>query len=78
MEYAKVQATYTFLDYIQGGTEIFCTVAIDFTGNNIYIQYTGNVNRNKKNIFLHFQCEMCECIKYFVTQFIYKIYNLLF
>lgn len=32
IEYIKIQSTYTFLDYIQGGTEIFCTVAIDFTG----------------------------------------------
>lgn len=28
----KIQTNYTFLDYVQGGTEIFCTVAIDFTG----------------------------------------------
>ncbi|XP_014261553.1 copine-8-like isoform X2 [Cimex lectularius] len=25
---------YSFLDYIRGGTQIFCTVAIDFTGSN--------------------------------------------
>uniref|UniRef100_T1JN01 C2 domain-containing protein n=1 Tax=Strigamia maritima TaxID=126957 RepID=T1JN01_STRMM len=25
---------FTFLDYIQGGTELLCTVAIDFTGSN--------------------------------------------
>ncbi|XP_050440402.1 copine-8-like [Adelges cooleyi] len=30
----KINALYSFLDYIQGGTEIFCTVAIDFTGSN--------------------------------------------
>ncbi|VVC29986.1 Hypothetical protein CINCED_3A018449 [Cinara cedri] len=34
VDYINIQATYTFLDYVQGGTEIFCTVAIDFTGSN--------------------------------------------
>ncbi|XP_015370425.1 PREDICTED: copine-8-like, partial [Diuraphis noxia] len=34
VEYIKIQSTYTFLDYVQGGTEIFCTVAIDFTASN--------------------------------------------
>ncbi|XP_050548906.1 copine-8-like [Daktulosphaira vitifoliae] len=32
--YANVEKTYSFLEYIQGGTEIHCTVAIDFTGSN--------------------------------------------
>lgn len=32
VDYIKIQPKYTFLDYVQGGTEIFCTVAIDFTG----------------------------------------------
>lgn len=34
VEYIKIQSTYTFLDYVQGGTEIFCTVAVDFTASN--------------------------------------------
>ena len=29
-----IQKTYSFLDYIQGGTELACTVAIDFTASN--------------------------------------------
>ncbi|EFX80682.1 hypothetical protein DAPPUDRAFT_318381 [Daphnia pulex] len=30
----KINPIYTFLDYLQGGTEINCTVAIDFTASN--------------------------------------------
>ena len=29
-----IQKTYSFLDYIKGGTELACTVAIDFTASN--------------------------------------------
>lgn len=32
VEYIQIQPIYTFLDYVQGGTEMFCTVAIDYTG----------------------------------------------
>lgn len=31
--HCKIKPVYTFLDYLQGGTEINCTIAIDFTGN---------------------------------------------
>lgn len=30
-----LRPVYTFLDYIKGGTQIFCTIAIDFTGMSI-------------------------------------------
>jgi len=30
----EIKPIYTFLDYIQGGTEINCTIAIDFTASN--------------------------------------------
>ncbi|XP_073974239.1 copine-8-like isoform X2 [Rhodnius prolixus] len=29
-----LRPVYTFLDYVRGGTQIFCTIAIDFTGSN--------------------------------------------
>merc|ERR1712096_295737 len=32
--YAKTQKAYTFLDYIGGGTELACTISIDFTASN--------------------------------------------
>lgn len=32
LEEAKIKKTYTFLDYIMGGTKLNCSVAIDFTG----------------------------------------------
>lgn len=31
---AEVKQTYTFVDYIRGGTELLCTIAIDFTSSN--------------------------------------------
>ena len=31
----QIKPIYTFLDYVQGGTEINCTIAIDFTGTVI-------------------------------------------
>ncbi|KAF6201803.1 hypothetical protein GE061_004198 [Apolygus lucorum] len=34
VEKCTVKPVYTFLDYIKGGTQIYCTVAIDFTGSN--------------------------------------------
>jgi len=30
----QIKPIYTFLDYVQGGTEINCTIAIDFTASN--------------------------------------------
>ncbi|XP_057372380.1 copine-8-like isoform X1 [Daphnia carinata] len=32
--HCKINPVYTFLDYLQGGTEINCTIAIDFTASN--------------------------------------------
>lgn len=29
-----IMKNYSFIDYIQGGTELACTVAIDFTASN--------------------------------------------
>lgn len=34
--HCKIRPTYTFLDFIQGGTEINATIAIDFTCIFIY------------------------------------------
>ncbi|CAH1388810.1 unnamed protein product [Nezara viridula] len=34
VEKCDVRRIYSFLDYIKGGTQIFCTFAIDFTGSN--------------------------------------------
>jgi len=31
---SKIEKMYTFVDYIKGGTEIQCTIAIDFTASN--------------------------------------------
>ncbi|XP_045028437.1 copine-8 isoform X2 [Daphnia magna] len=31
---SKVRKTHTFLDYVSGGTQINCTIAIDFTASN--------------------------------------------
>ena len=28
----ELKPHFTFLDYIQGGTDLACTIAIDFTG----------------------------------------------
>ncbi|BES98349.1 Copine [Nesidiocoris tenuis] len=33
-EKVQIKPVYSFLDYIKGGTQIYCTVAIDFTGSN--------------------------------------------
>ena len=30
--YLELKPHYSFLDYIQGGTDLACTIAIDFTG----------------------------------------------
>lgn len=32
--HSKLQTTYSFLDYVRGGTELACTISIDFTGSN--------------------------------------------
>ena len=32
--YSKLNTVYNFLDYIRGGTELACTVSIDFTASN--------------------------------------------
>lgn len=37
---------YSFLDYIRGGTELACTISIDFTGSN------GNPN-DPKSLHYH-------------------------
>ncbi|XP_046386198.1 copine-8-like isoform X2 [Ischnura elegans] len=34
LTYFEIQKTYSFLDYIKGGTQIHCSFAIDFTGSN--------------------------------------------
>lgn len=33
LEYFERRPVYSFMDYIKGGTQIHCTIAIDFTGN---------------------------------------------
>lgn len=32
MEYFEINKVYSFMDYIKGGLQVHCTVAIDFTG----------------------------------------------
>lgn len=50
---------YSFLDYIRGGTELACTISIDFTASNgnpsspdslHYIAYGGQTNQYEKAI----------------------------
>ena len=33
LQSCQINVKHTFLDYIQGGTELACTIAIDFTGS---------------------------------------------
>lgn len=50
-----MRKAYTFLDYVQGGTELACTISIDFTASNgspnnpdslhFYSPYGGSVNQ---------------------------------
>ena len=51
--------SYSFLDYIRGGTELAATISIDFTGSNgnprdpnslHYIQYGGKLNQYEQAI----------------------------
>ena len=30
----KMQKAFSFLDYVRGGTELACTISIDFTASN--------------------------------------------
>ena len=32
--HSQVKKAYSFLDYIKGGTELACTISIDFTASN--------------------------------------------
>ena len=32
--HSEVKKAYSFLDYIKGGTELACTISIDFTASN--------------------------------------------
>lgn len=32
MEYFEICKVYSFMDYVKGGLQIHCTIAIDFTG----------------------------------------------
>ena len=34
MLHSEVKKAYSFLDYIKGGTELACTISIDFTASN--------------------------------------------
>jgi hypothetical protein len=53
--HCEVRKAYTFLDYVQGGTELACTISIDFTASNgspnnpdslhFYSPYGGSVNQ---------------------------------
>ena len=51
--HCDIRSSYTFLDYVHGGTELACTVSIDFTASNgdpyhpdslHYIQENGNIS----------------------------------
>lgn len=52
--HCEMRKAYSFLDYIRGGTELACTISIDFTASNgnprnpdslHYIQYGGVLNQ---------------------------------
>lgn len=37
LQEAVVRRTYSFLDFIAGGTQLNCTIAIDFTGIHLFV-----------------------------------------
>lgn len=52
--HCEMRKAYSFLDYIQGGTELACTISIDFTASNgnprnpdslHYVAYGGQLNQ---------------------------------
>ena len=55
MIHCEKRKSFTFLDYVQGGTELACTISIDFTASNgspnnpdslhFYSPYGGTVNQ---------------------------------
>lgn len=48
LNHFELKKTFTFLDYIMNGTQINCTVAIDFTGEILY--YLLNLNNQVKTV----------------------------